>query len=189
MPYVNTYPCNVEDCDQPRRGKGYCANHYTKFRKWGDPLNGPGSGRKVQHETCTIENCGKPHTSQGMCQMHYRRNALYGDPHIVHEPTRSGSKTINANGYVVFYEPEHPNSTLGGNILEHRKIMAQHLGRPLSDTEQVHHKNGIRHDNRIENLELWSVKQPPGQRVEDKVKFAIEILEQYAPKLIRRYNV
>ena len=124
MPYTNTYPCGVEGCEQPRRGKGYCANHYQKFKKYGNPLAGPGSGRFKVFEFCTIEGCDKKHTSQGMCQMHYRRNALYGDPLIVNEPTRSGNRTINANGYVVIYEPEHPNSTLGGNLLEHIKVMA-----------------------------------------------------------------
>lgn len=63
--------------------------------------------------------------------------------------------------------------------------MEQAIGRELLPHEEIHHVNGVRDDNRLENLELWSTSQPAGQRIPDKVAWAKAILALYEPEALK----
>ena len=89
-------------------------------------------------------------------------------------------RTAGPGGYItVTGHHDHPNATTQGRIYEHVLVMSEKLGRPLAYGENVHHKNGVRDDNRPENLELWVTSQPKGQRPADLVAWAHEILRRY----------
>ena len=112
--------------------------------------------------------------------MHYSRWKATGDPgtaNRIKSPYGEG-RWATKDGYIVVSKR---GERFG--ILEHRLVMEQVLGRPLREDETVHHKNGVRNDNRPENLELWSSYQPAGQRVEDLLAWAREIERRYGGAL------
>lgn len=93
---------------------------------------------------------------------------------------RHKKHTRHCRGYLYVRAEEHPRATKSGYVLEHILVMEKKLGRLLTEGENVHHINGIKDDNRAENLELWIRPQPSGIRAEDAVQWAKEILEKYA---------
>ena len=85
-----------------------------------------------------------------------------------------GGRYKHASGYVKVLCKDHPKADGNGYIMEHRVVMERVLRRQLQPHEHVHHKNGVRDDNRRENLELWQGKDPPGRRVADQITHVLE---------------
>ncbi|WP_406123048.1 HNH endonuclease [Streptomyces canus] len=157
--------CKKDGCESPVRrnrngvGMGYCEAHFNPALK---------ADARVRHTSiCKDSDCSAPvqrnknGQSMGYCKEHW----------IIHTnaaPLRPlGSRYTTTDGYVMVKVDRRKS------VGEHRVVMEQHLGRPLLKGETVHHINGVRDDNRLENLELWYSPQPSGQRVEDLLQYAV----------------
>ena len=171
--------CVIDDCGQKVKARQMCAKHVRRFYKTGDPKGFLPGVPSRQEVGCNFDGCKEPHNAKGYCITHYRRWKTYGDPSVSYIVKKGWH--LSSGGYVHIPDPSKRKT----KVSQHRYFMEQHLGRPLLDHENVHHINGDKTDNRIENLELWSTHQPKGQRVEDKIAYAVSILKQYAPETLK----
>lgn len=96
---------------------------------------------------CSVAGCKNKHISKGFCHAHYYRKKHGLDLKTPIKRVKGG--TINDAGYKLVYVRERKKQ-----ILEHRVIMEKFIKRKLNRLDVVHHKNGIKNDNRIENLEI-----------------------------------
>lgn len=143
--------------------------------------------RKHTTVRCSVADCDRPEEyTTGkwphLCDRHYQLARL-GRPLDTPARVPKGSLGRVWNGYVRL------PSVGGRQRYEHREVMAEMLGRPLTRDDSVHHKNGDRADNRPENLELWYRGQPAGQRVDDLVAFVVERYpQQVLAKLVESWD-
>lgn len=208
--------CTVDGCKKPHLARGWCSAHYSRWRKYGDVhcVKRRGWYRKATDAVCSIDECDDPVLSRGWCSMHYGRWRVHGDadPRCTRcgKPAFLGNRqcrdlcephyeewavseihagrwptSLNKQGYEAAYVN---GSHRRRQYLIHRIVMEAALGRQLVEGESVHHKNGIRNDNRIENLELWVKPQLPGQRVDDLVAWVVENYREYVDAAIANEN-
>jgi hypothetical protein len=158
-----TYPGCTRIAKCKKSTTPLCAAHYIKKRQGAKP--------------CTV--CGKPSYLKSLCTRHYGAWYRYGSSLApIRDQAPRGSGSSSSKGYLT--SKGYTCITINGKgIRKHRLLMEEVLGRPLLPNENVHHKDGDRSNNTITNLEVWVTKQPAGQRIEDKLEYAQQILSRY----------
>jgi hypothetical protein len=175
--------CSVEGCDREAQSREVCPMHYRRTLLTGEAGAAKPKYRQG-HTSCEVPGCDRKYYANGYCLMHDRRVAKHGDTGGVHalrvHGKPIGATMLDNRGYVRVKVAETGSSWYP----QHRHVMECQLGRRLLAGESVHHINGDRQDNRIENLELWSRVQPAGQRVADKIAWAKDLLATYEPQAL-----
>jgi hypothetical protein len=182
---ANTYTrvCVVDACENKHDSHGFCGAHIGKYRRHGSAF-GPFKRRLAN--MCYADECDKRGPIYGLCSKHSNWKKRTGNPNV--RPPKATYVPRSIKGQRATYKylsiKNHP-ILKDGLYTEHRVVMTEIMGRLLLSNENVHHINGDGKDNRPENLELWIISQPPGQRLEDKVEWAMELLRKYKPDVLK----
>lgn len=123
-----------------------------------------------QKEKISIAKTGKPSVRKGthLSEKTKEKLRIAKKGHFLKKSEFGGHKKQRADGYISVYCPDNPRATKDGYMMEHILVMEKHIGRHLKDDEIVHHKNHIRNDNRIENLQLMTFKEHAGIHMKER---------------------
>lgn len=177
--------CAIVDCDRTAFCKGLCRRHYQRSRQASRRCAVDGCAscfyarglclhhyrEQIDAGQCAVAGCTEPagaSGARGYCSLHYKRVRTRGEigaaerERAPHGSAGPGKPWLDPQGY----RRVKVNGAIRG---EHHLVMERQLGRRLRVYETVHHRSGVRHDNRLSNLELWAKPHPPGQRVADLV--------------------
>src|SRR4051812_8793952 len=103
------------------------------------------------------------HHRRGVTLSEETKKKMGAKPGELHHNWKGGYSVMGGD-YRGKLVPGHPMANRDGYVMEHRLVMSEHLGRVLTPDENVHHKNGNKLDNRLENLELVSSADHTGIR-------------------------
>jgi hypothetical protein len=189
MPYgptVRYKHCTFAGCGRQHYAKRLCYSHWSQayYGRPLTPVDGEDAPEYVERSpdgTCALDYCDRKYYAKGYCYAHWAQ-ARRGTPVRPLRGYRKSPRKPNGpprlkDGYVVHIIGQ------GVWTYEHRVVMEQMLGRRLRPGESVHHINGVKHDNRPENLELWVKTQPTGQRATDLLAWAHEVIATYGPEV------
>ena len=180
-------PCSIYICEAPSSARtglyaGLCPAHAWR-KKHNKDMDAPIQAW-TKSAVCSYGSCGRKVRAMTLCASHYEMDR-FGLP-LRPIGTKSngrlatveyGTQRVTKGGYIRV-------KTSNGWQREHTMVMEQYLGRTLLEHELVHHKNGQRDDNCIQNLELCTYSQPPGQRVSDKLEWIAKFVSDYGLQIV-----
>jgi hypothetical protein len=155
--------CEAADCDRESYARGHCSRHDKQLLRHGAVRP------ELPAPSCAIPGCGRRAVTRGWCHGHYLR----------------WSRTGDVRPDVPLARPEQDDCSVDGctrgahsaGLCRSHDRRRRLYGDPLAGGDV--RRSGDRLDNRPQNLELWTTAQPKGQHVEDKIAYALEILERY----------
>lgn len=146
--------CSVDGCGEPLKANGLCSRHLWQMYTHGKIL----SVEKIRDKNrkCSVPGCNRKHRSNGYCAGHLGQIRRHGKITSVEIAPRGTGLSVGSSGYVLVKNPSHKYANKRGYIKRANLVWEEKTGHTVTPPEVIHHKNGVKNDDRFENLELFS---------------------------------